>query len=507
VATRLGSIAIRLALPAALIGMTAVGAAGPAHAEPDVERPRVTVHVPSPVVVVSGGSKKVEIQVRNDFEKPANGLILDFGTAASPVDARIGFQPPPGCTPTGCIVGDLAPFTVKQYAFTVKPTAALPAAGATIDMALHDAGNQWREPTKFTVVPGGQGPDLEFADLPEFELEPGNTAVLPISIRNGGNKASDGIVLEMAGEQYLTFPHQYSNCVTGPEQPGIVCAFDLSLAPGAVFTMSTSTPLSVGVEKTAPGAAVYLGGVHAYGFEDDTKAANVAAARKALKRPGTKLQLVPAVQSLAREQRDLNTWDNSSAIRVKVPRNPADTVAIGGTFEGKVGATRTIKVGMRNNGPAVVLRQHEQWSQEAKVRIPSGLKLTKVDKACAPIRSNGEPDFTRRGKVSGRYYMCVTGDVGVGKQWLFSFTAKIQNGKNEDKGSITVNGGAQDPKTANNVAKIEVKVPAAAGSGGSGGGGGLAITGAPAAQVAVAGLLLVLAGGFTLMLTRRRRTA
>jgi hypothetical protein len=507
VSTRLGSLAIRLALPAALIGMTAVGGAGPAQAaEPEVERPKVVVAVGGPVVAITGGSKSVPVQVRNDGATPAPGLILDFGSAAAPIDPRVGFQPPPGCTATGCVVGDLAPFTIRQYAFTVKPTAALPAAGVTFELAAHDASGTWRETTIVKVVPGGQGPDLEVAGIPEFTLKAGESAVLPISVRNSGNKRSERVIIELVGEQYLTFPHNYSNCVTGPEQPGIVCAFEQPLAPGAVLTMSPSTPLTVGIEATAPGAKVYHGAVYAFGFEDDGKPAQLAAARKALQQPGTKLQLVPAVRSLAVEQRDLNTWDNSTAIMVKVARNPADSVAIGGTFEGKAGATRTIKVGMRNDGPAWVLRQNEQWSQEAKVRIPSGVKLTKVDSSCAPI-IKGEPNWTRKGQVSGRDYLCVASeDVGIGKQRLFSFTAKIQNGKNEDAGSITVNGGAQDPKTANNVAKIEVKLTAAAGGTG-GSGGGLPITGTPTAQVAVAGLLLVLLGGFTMRVTRRHPTA
>jgi hypothetical protein len=98
----------------------------------------------------------------------------------------------------------------------------------------------------------------------------------------------------------------------------------------------------------------------------------------------------------------------------------------------------------------------------------------------------------------------------VGKKQLFSFTAKIQDGDNEDEGSITVDGGVQDTKKANNVAKIAVKLTTTGTGGGTGtggSGGGLPITGAPTGQIAATGLLLVLAGVFALVLTRRRPTA
>jgi LPXTG-motif cell wall-anchored protein len=502
VASRLMSFAIRFALSAAMIVMTAVGVAGPAHAEPVAERPKVTVYVPNRVVTIDGGSKTVPIRVRNDGVTPATGLVLDFGTAASPIDARIGFQPPAGCTATGCVVGDLEPSTGRDYTFVVQPTAALPAAGVRFTVSLHDAGGEWRESSIAIVVPGGRGVDLEVARFSGFTLEAGESAVLPISVRNNGDEATDGgIAIELNGEEFLNFPNNYSNCVDGdaPAWPRIVCAFDLSLASGAVFTMSPSTPLAVAVDKTAPGAASYQVSMGVYALEAGSRAASLAAAKKAVKRPGTKLQLVPAVQSLAGEGNDLNYWDNGVTTVVKVARNPADSVAIGGTFEGKVGDTRTIKVGFRNDGPALVLRQNwPQWYQEAKVRIPSGLKLTKVDQGCFP---NGGPYRFQWGQVSGHDYLCVSGYVGVGKQQLFSFTAKIQDGKNEDEGSITVDGGAQDPTTANNVAKIEVKLPAAGGTG-----GGLPVTGTPTTQVAVAGLLLMLTGALALVLTRRRRT-
>jgi hypothetical protein len=203
---------------------------------------------------------------------------------------------------------------------------------------------------------------------------------------------------------------------------------------------------------------------------------------------------------------ELNEWDNAIPFLVKVALNPADSVALGATFEGKAGDTRTVQVGYRNDGPGAVLPAAGEWRHAAKVRIPSGLKLTKVDKGCVPI-GDGEPNWDMPGQVSGHDYLCVAATPPTpGAKQLFSFTAKIENGDNEDQGSITVNGGVQDRKTSNNTAKIEVKLTAATGGGaGSGGtGGGLAITGAPAGRTAGLGLLFILTGALALVLTRRR---
>jgi hypothetical protein len=160
VANRLKSLAIRLALPLAMIGTTAIGAASPARAEAEpakVELPDVELFVPGPVVTAGGTSKTVPIEVTNAGKTAATGLVIDFGSAASPVDPRIGFQPPAGCTPTGCTVGDLAPGARKTYTFTVQPTAALPETGASFVLSVHDAGAQWQTSTTVTVVRAARG--------------------------------------------------------------------------------------------------------------------------------------------------------------------------------------------------------------------------------------------------------------------------------------------------------------------------------------------------------------
>ncbi len=520
-AIRLNSPAIRFALPLAMIGMTALGAASPARAEPEapkveapkVEAPKVEILVPDQVVTTDDGSKTVPFEIVNAGDTPATGLVVDFATAAAPIDPRIGFQPPQGCTATGCTVGDLAVGAHKSYTFTVKPTAELPKAGVSFDLSVRDTAAEWRESVTVTVVRGALGVDLETARIPEIKLAAGKSAELPISVRNNGNKATEGVGIALSGQQYINFPNNYSNCVDVKNPAGILCVFDLVLEPGAVFTMAPTTPLTVVADPAAPGPAEYHGGMYAFGIDEETDNADLAAATKAAKQPGTKLELTPAARVFAADRSELNEWDNAISLVVKVALNPADSVAIGDTFEGKIGDISTVKIGFRNSGPATMLARSEEWVHAAKVRTPSGLTLTKVDKRCVPD-GDGEPSWGRPGQISGHEYLCVaSGRLAPGGQQLFSFTGKIKDGKNEDEGTIRVLGGVQDRHAANNSAKVDVRVKTVArtgvGTGNStgGSGGGLAITGAPTGRIAGTGLLLVVTGALALVLTRRRPTA
>ena len=494
-----------------MIGMTAVGAAGPAQAAAPAQQPEIKISAPERVVTTGTAGKSVPFEVINAGETAATGLTVDFAGATPALDPRLGFQPPQGCTATGCAVGDLAPGARKSFAFTVAPTAELPAIGSSIGLAVHDAGGEWKVTTTITVVRAASGIDLETARIPDLELAAGKSAVLPISVRNNGNEDTEGVAVALKAKSPISFPENYSNCVPAAELPGIVCVFDLVLAPGAVFTISPSTPLTVAAAPGAPGPGSHTAGLAAFGVDDESNDADLAAATKAAKGPGTELKLVPAVQSLAVDERELNDWDNETSFLVKIPLNPADSQAVGGTFKGKAGDTRTVKVGIRNNGPATMLSRSGAWVHAAKVRTPSGLTLTKVDKRCVP-NGDGDPSWDQGGRISGREYLCVASkQLAAGEQQLFSFSGKIRNGG--DEGSVTVVGGVQDKNAANDVADVDVELTVAAGSGGGSGGtgtggtggGGLAVTGAPVGGIAGVGVLLVVAGGLILVLTGRRR--
>ncbi|BCJ52902.1 hypothetical protein Asp14428_43770 [Actinoplanes sp. NBRC 14428] len=497
---RLHTFLGRLALPVAVAGLTTIGAAAPAHAAPEPAFPEVEVFIPDRIVTLDGRSKTVEFQVVNVGEEPAEGLSVRFtDDNGAPVPAAVGLTAPQGCTVDACAVGALAPGADKSFKFTVTPTAGLPELGETLSIAVRGPGGDPISAAPFSVLRTDKGVDLELAGIKDVKLAPGGSATLPITVRNAGNETQDGVAVILAGEPFLSFPNTYSNCFTIDELFGVACAFDQPLGPDEVFTVSAATPLKVKVAADAPGPADYFMGAIATGLEEGSELGALAAAKRtpAGKSP---LKLVPAgkQRSASAAGGELNPWDNVTSFFVKVSKNPADSVAVGATFAGAIGDTRTVKVGVRNDGPAATLGPLQGWVSFSEVTIPAGVELTKVDRDCIPAEDDlSIGDDLDGGQVSGRDYLCIAvQNLKRGEQALFSFTGRITAAS--PAGSVTVDGGPQDPKRSNDIAKIEVKLT----SGGSG--GGLPVTGAPTSLLAAGGALLLAAGVFAVVTTRRR---
>nr|BFE77250.1 hypothetical protein GCM10020092_105510 [Actinoplanes digitatis] len=86
-----------LALPVAMIGVTALGTASPAHAEPVPSAPQqVVISAPDRVVTTDGRVKFVPVVVANRGQAKAEGLVIEYNGAGSKVDPSIGFVPPGG---------------------------------------------------------------------------------------------------------------------------------------------------------------------------------------------------------------------------------------------------------------------------------------------------------------------------------------------------------------------------------------------------------------------------
>ncbi|MEU7904238.1 hypothetical protein [Actinoplanes sp. NPDC049118] len=486
----------RLALPVAMTGLTALGAAAPAHAEPDPGVPQqVVISAPDRVVTTDGRVKSVPFEVVNRGRAAAEGLVVEYDGADSRIDPSVGFTAPAGCGAGSCAVGDLAPGADRSYRFTVDPTEDLPALGSSFVISVRDGAGRSLSSVTITVVGAVQGVDLEVAGIDDIKLAPGRSAPIPVAVRNNGNKAVASIAVGFAGYPYdVTFPVKYRNCARVPEIYGMVCLFEQAIAPGQVFTVDRSTPLTVEATIDALSPVSHELVMFALNGDELELGAAAVAKKAANSRSGELMKLAPP-------EGDLNEWDDYTSFAVDIAGNNADLVAIGGTFAGEVGETRTIKVGFRNDGPAVTRpAEPEGYYLTAKVHTPSGTKLIDVDDNCV-VNADGEPSWGQGGQVSGHDYVCVAPRRLVkGEEILFSFTAQIENGLNEEEGVLTVNGGADDPDTGNNTAKILVKVP---GDGGSG--GGLPVTGAPAGLLAGGGALLLIGGVIAFVLARRRR--
>ncbi|WP_305787758.1 LPXTG cell wall anchor domain-containing protein [Symbioplanes lichenis] len=481
---RLRTLVGRVGLPLLLTGLATAGAGLPAYADPgDDLGPEVELALPEQVVAVDGKSKKVEVEVLNYGEDTAKNLVVTFGTA--PIPESVGFVPPAGCDADGCRIDSIAPGKRKTLTFTVAPTAALPTFGVGFDVLLKDAGNEWAQYSHVTVVSVDEGVDLELAPIDDYKLDPGDTADVPIVFSNTGNKAPAGYGVVLVGDPFLSYPMKYSNCFFDDELFGIACVFDEPIQPGETVTLADKAPFKFKLAADTPGPSELFAGTYLVGLTEEDLAEVPAGVRNA--RKASALEAQPLDEDDLPE--DINDWDNIRTFTVSVSRNPADVAAIGGTFAGAKGDSRTVKVGVRNNGPAATSSLMQNGLLLVDVELPTGVEITKADPNCF--------------KDSDRKYFCLLIDsLHKGEKAEFSFTGTIKSAG--EAGSITVDNGPVDPNRSNDTAAIAVKL-STGGAGGGGGDEGLPVTGAPAGMVAAGGAAMLLAGGAAFYVARRRR--
>ncbi|WP_157408204.1 DUF11 domain-containing protein [Actinoplanes sp. N902-109] len=487
---RLHSLLGRAGLPVVLVALATTGIGLPAYADPDpdpvpsaepIGSPELLVDLPDRVVAVEGKSKTIEFTVANLGEKTAEDVVVTFKSPAS-----AGLSLPSSCTADECKIGDVKSFGSATLKFTVSPAAGLPPLGETVRISAHDSTGTATDETGVTVITAKSGIDLELDKLDDLKLAPGKSATVPIVIHNSGNKAADGVGVVLAGMPYIDFPAKYTNCEAVADLYGVVCTFDkTTIEPGQMVTLADTTPLTVKVAADAPGPSVYFAGAFALALNDIDDWNDLGDDESSAKRAdATELKLEPVMRAQAVNENELNEWDNARTFFITVPKNPADSVAIGGSFAGAIGDSRTVKVGYRNDGPADTMGPLEGWVTTVDVKLPKGVEVTDTDANCI--------------RTGDREYVCVSVDnLGKGEKAVFSFTATIKD--DSGPGSVTVDGGEQDPKASNDSAKLTVK-PATGGAG-----GGLPVTGAPAGLIMGGGAVLLLAGAIALWTARRRR--
>ncbi|GAA2492281.1 hypothetical protein [Winogradskya humida] len=488
---RLHTLLGRFALPLVLTTLATAGAGLPAYADDPIpaDPGGMFINVPERVVAVDGKSKTIEADLVYIGEEKAKDVTVSFGDQ---VPASIGLSTPKDCTGNVCPIGDLdANGTAVKFSFTVSPTADLPKLGETLTIVAKDSTGTLAAAAKVQIISTRTGIDLELNPIKDMKLAPGKSADVPIVIRNTGNKTAEGVGVVLVGADFISFPAKYTNCEQVDELEGTVCLFDQPIEGDQIFTLSDKTPMKVKVAADAPGPGLYGVGAFALALNDlDELGLDSAAKAAESTSAGTKLKLEPLAQARALagnndiDENELNEWDNAASFLITVGRNPADSVALGATFTGGIGDKRTIKVGIRNDGPAATASIMQGWLSTAEIKLPAGIDPTEIDPSCE--------------KMADHVYLCLVFEsLHKGEQQFFSFSGTVEG--TSKPGSITIEPGPQDTKASNNTAAIEVKLST------GGEGGGLPVTGAPTGFVLGGGAALLLAGGVLFYVARRRR--
>jgi hypothetical protein len=496
---RLRALISRFALTVAVSGLAAGGLAMPAQAEPEVgEFAYIGILSPETVTVINGQLKTVKFDLYNLSEVAAEKVVLTFGSATKPISADLGFTAPEGCDANTCTIGDFKPGQRRSVKFTVKPTALDPVKSITLSTSVD---GRLSDETSIAVVGTEKAAaDIEVDDIADLKMKPGDTAEVPVKIRNSGNKDVVALGLVVAAMGGVTPALNYSNCEKDPDLGGFVCVFNDTLAAGGVFTLPESTPLRIKAAAGAAGPYDYPVIVAAVGLTDkyvfDFAKRTAGAAGRELK-----LESVASVSAKQPEPDavdDLNEDDNFTQFTVTLPKTAADSAAVGGVFKGEAGDDRSVKVGVHNLGPSGTIPPGLAWIQYAHVKLPTGVLLTSVDMRCLPGTSLTDIDETVTELSEVTDLVClVLESVPNNDRYLFTLSAEIQDAEHE-AGSVTVDGGVQDAKSGNDKAALTVET-----TGGTG--GGLPITGAPAGLVAGGGAALLVAGLLAYRMARRRR--
>ncbi|XVV13012.1 LPXTG cell wall anchor domain-containing protein [Actinoplanes sp. CA-131856] len=484
------------AIPAALAAVALGGLAAPAQAAPSDGEPFVDFYLPEQVSVIQGKTKTFNAELFNAGQGDAKGVVMTF----SDVDPSLGLTLPAGCDATSCKV-DLKAGKRANLAITLKPTGD--------KLVSHFTATVEGYSTDVTVVRSTGGVDLEVDPIDDLKINRGQSADVPVVVRNSGSETVDSIGLAVVAEDGLEVLTKYSNCLTeveGEKIPGVLCFFQQEFAPDTTFTLPAATPVKVKLRADAGGPYTYSAAVSAIGVKDSVADALAARTGPVLKLEAQRKAAVE-IPDDSQVPDDLNEDDNVAYFGVEAGKSAADSAAVGGAFTGAIGDEATVEVGVRNLGPTRIVPTTFEWYHAVHVTVPTGLKLTEVDDACVPGR--GAPaDFDgidKDSNINGRVYTCLPGDgLAKGEEALFTFTGTITEEK-VTAGSVTVDGGQQDGNAKNDKAALTLKLT----GGGQGGGDedepGLPVTGAPAGWVALGGALLLLAGGAAAYLFRRRR--
>ncbi|GIF15066.1 hypothetical protein FHX34_1011661 [Actinoplanes teichomyceticus] len=497
---RLRALLRRLALPPVAAGLAVAGLALPAQADDPApgDVPMVLLNITDAVTVIDGQAKTVKFEVHNFGGAEAKDVVIGFANGLEPVPADIGFVPPAGCSAAACEIDKLAAGERRGYTLTVRPDVSSTTNLTSYFDVTSTVGGEETDKVQVQVVRTTEsGVDIEVAGVKDMRLGRGQSADVPLTVRNTGNAPSGALGVVLLAQSGVEPILDYRNCEKDTEVEGMVCLLDEPLPAGAEAGLPASTPVRIRVGADTPGPADYYGLVGVVGLTDDYAA---AFRKRNATRTGAALKLETTVSAAGITDDDvtddLNPADNIAEFAVRVGRSEADSKAIGGAFTGTAGDLSTVKVGSQNLGPTAKVPFNSKWDDYVHVNVPTNVKLTEVDPWCLPGTAPNDLDLD--GGLDSRDWVCfVLDQLPRNGKALFTFQAMIQEGAHE-AGYVRVDGGPQDSRHGNDKAALTV-------ASGDEDEVSLPITGPSAGLLAAGGAVVLVAGVIAFRMARRRR--
>ncbi|MDI6097721.1 hypothetical protein QLQ12_03785 [Actinoplanes sp. NEAU-A12] len=368
--------------------------------------------------------------------------------------------------------------------------------------------------------------DLAAGESIEISAKPGSAFDARSTVTNKSTKVVTGAGVFGYTDYAFEVAERFSNCEYRGKVVG--CLFTEDLEAGVTY--GVDLPFRLRKDTAAPGrSAVQFQWMTA---ADYAKAADRLAAGSRKAAEGAKLRLVPVSAAKARvAQTDSKPDDNWQEFSVRATgAQGVDLAAVGAKASGAAGSTVTVRVGVRNNGPAALDSGQDRGQESiAIVTVPTGTTVTTIPMGCYLARGN-----VVKTDPQAEQYVCYGGTVRpVGETVSWEFGLRIDKVVADAKGRIESNPACecsrfdQDIDKSNDKAEIVINPsgaePGTGGNGGNGGsgdadgnggtggesggeGGGLPITGPQGTAIAGVGVLLVAAGAAGFVIARKRRT-
>lgn len=503
-----------LAVPAILATLAAgLLAPGPAQAKAPGD-PKIEV---SATEVAPGGMTRVQMRryatPAQEIQSSYTDFIISPNLVAAGLQVDIDFDSP-NCT--GDAAGshvrcdyehslfDFTPTGADGAWAVVKASAAVPVGTeGTVTAIFKGEGHPaFQSVAKVTVV---EGVSLVAGPFQELSAKPGESFGVPLTVRNAGQNIADGVGMTVDASPWaLKATTRYRNCRYDGERL-VSCDFDQKLQPGTTYR--AVVPYQLRGDAPAPTA---LG----TGFTWRTAAQHQAylAEQRAQSKPagtpgnGAALTLEPVASVAAKRQADVDYRDNTTNVRIAVTgRNGVDLVALGAEVAGEAGDVVPARIGVRNDGPAVLDLGQTKGEPTVAARItltvPQGTEVVGVPARCQGV-VNGDIWWGSKAVLGAAEYVCRTSThIEAGAAETFRFKLRINDVVEGATGQIQVADAcaACEINEVNNRAQIVVNHP-------GGDGGGLPVTGVPIASIAVGALMLLLVGTGGVLIARRRRT-
>jgi LPXTG-motif cell wall-anchored protein len=406
---------------------------------------------------------------------------------------------------------DLSRYDSNMQVEIAAATAA--AVGDTGNLKVTVESDETKPTTTTSTVRVAEGVNLSAGAQIDASLAPGAHLHAAPTVQNSGATVAHGAVLVTFAEDAFDYATRYSNCVYVAELFEAYCEFDEDLQPGQAYALSEPLDFKVAADSQAPSEVfsdVIWNTTQDWSDERDRLDA-LGIDQSGPHGTAPALQLVPvkapAIATKA-SQTDVDPSDNYSGVLVRVTgRNDADYEALGATVHGAAGSTQTLKVGLKNHGPAAIRETRVgDDSYSMLVTFPSGVTPTVVDDRCTPFANGRLVEDVDPGTPGYHQYGCSdTTKVSSGDTVLISFTVKLNQDLADAKGSVQVgqptatgDNPGWDDNSSNNTAAIVINP--------SSGSGSLPVTGSNAIAIGGAGAAAVALGGLLFWLGRRRRS-